>query len=126
MPNQYLYLSSKNSENHADFNCDLPNGLRILPYSQLRVLSCRLNIDANVLTIDSTNNVFYLGIDHWNKQGAIIPLLPITMVNGEYDITQATADSDFCAMLKEQIDNMLYFHIASSVVVLQCRLLTVN
>ena len=107
MPNQYLYLSSKNSDNHADFNCDLPNGLRVMPYSQLRVSSCRLNIDPNVLTIDSTNNVFYLGIDHWNKKGAIIPLLPITMVNGEYDITQATADSDLCAMLKEQIDNAL-------------------
>ena len=107
MPNQYLYLSSKNSDNHSDFHCDLPNGLSIMPYSQLRVLSCRLNIDPNVLTIDSTNNVFYLGIDHWNKKGAIIPLLPITMVNGEYDITQATADSDLCAMLKEQIDNAL-------------------
>ena len=107
MPNQYLYLSSKNSENHADFNCDLPNGLRILPYSQLRVLSCRLNIDANVLTIDSTNNVFYLGVDHWNKQGSIIPLLPITMVNGEYDVTQPTADSELCDMLKEQINKAL-------------------
>ncbi len=51
MPNQYLYLSSKNSENHADFNWDLPNGLRIMPYSQLRVLSCRLNVDPNVLSI---------------------------------------------------------------------------
>ena len=38
MPNQYLYLSSKNSDDHADFNCDLPNGLRVSPYSQLRVL----------------------------------------------------------------------------------------
>ena len=37
MPNQYLYLSSKNSDDHADFNCDLPNGLRVSPYSQLRV-----------------------------------------------------------------------------------------
>lgn len=107
MPNQYLYLSSKNSENHADFNCDLPSGLRITPYSQLRVLSCRLNIDPNVLIIDSTNNVFYLGIDHWNKNGSIIPLLYIAMVKGEYDVTQSTADSDLCAMLKEQIDKAL-------------------
>ncbi len=31
MPNQYHYLSSKHSDNHADFNCDIPNGLRIMP-----------------------------------------------------------------------------------------------
>ena len=107
MPNQYLYLSSKNSDDHADFNCDLPNGLRITPYSQLRVLSCRLNVDPNVLSIDSTNNVFYLGIDHWNKNGSIIPLLYIAMIKGEYDVTQPTANSDLCDMLKEQIDKAL-------------------
>jgi hypothetical protein len=107
MPNQYLYLSSKNSDDHADFHCDLPNGLSIMPYSQLRVLSCRLNVDPNVLSIDSTNNVFYIGIDHWNKNGSIIPLLYIAMIKGEYDVTQPTADSDLCAMLKEQIENAL-------------------
>ena len=96
MPNQYLYLSSKNSENHADFNCDLPNGLRIMPYSQLRVLSCRLNVDPNVLSIDSTNNVLYIGVDHWNKNYGIIPLLPITLIKGDYDVTQPTNVSDLC------------------------------
>jgi hypothetical protein len=78
-----------------------------MPYSQLRVLSCRLNVDPNVLSIDSTNNVFYIGIDHWNKNGSIIPLLYIAMIKGEYDVTQPTADSDLCAMLKEQIENAL-------------------
>ena len=107
MPNQYLYLSSKNSENHADFNCDLPNGLRIMPYSQLRVLSCRLNVDPNVLSIDSTNNVFYIGVDHWNKNYGIIPLLPITLIKGDYDVTQPTNVSDLCQMIKTQIDNAL-------------------
>jgi hypothetical protein len=94
MPNQYLYLSSKNSDDHADFNCDLPNGLRVSPYSQLRVLSCRLKVDPNVLVIESTNNIFYLSIDHWNKIYGIIPLLPITIIKGEYDITQPTSVSD--------------------------------
>ena len=107
MPNQYLYLSSKNSENHADFNCDLPNGLRITPYSQLRVLSCRLNVDPNVLSIDSTNNVFYLGVDHWNKNYGIIPLLPVTLIKGDYDVTQPTSVSDLCQMIKKQIDYAL-------------------
>ena len=107
MPNQYLYLSSKNSENHADFNCDLPNGLRIMPYSQLRVLSCRLNVDPNVLSIDSTNNVFYIGVDHWNKNYGIIPLLPVSLTKGDYDVTQPTNVSDLCQMIKTQIDNAL-------------------
>ncbi len=107
MPNQYLHLSRKNSGNHADFNCDLPNGLRIMPYSQLRVISCRLNVDPNVLSIDFTKNVFYIGVDNWNKDYGIIPLLPITLTKGDYDVTQPTNVSDLCQMIKTQIDNAL-------------------
>jgi hypothetical protein len=78
-----------------------------MPYSQLRVLSCRLNVDPNVLSIDSTNNVFYIGVDHWNKNYAIIPLLPVSLTKGDYDVTQPTNVSDLCQMIKTQIDNAL-------------------
>jgi hypothetical protein len=70
-------------------------------------LSCRLNVDPNVLVIDSTNNTFYLSIGHWTKYYGIIPLLPTTLIKGEYDITQPTSVSGLSQMIKAQIDYAL-------------------
>lgn len=106
MPNKYLYLSSENSNDHAEFECDLPNGISITPYSQLRVLSCRLNIDKNIVTIDDSNNIFYISVDHWTKLNSTIPMLKVTLEKGEYDVT-STTNSQLAEMIENKINEVL-------------------
>lgn len=86
MRNKYIYLSSLDSNNHADFEVNLPKQLMIAPYSQVRCVSARINPSDNFIEIDDTNDLFYVGIDHWNKVASSAPLLPIQMNEALYNL----------------------------------------
>lgn len=86
MRNKYIYLSSLDSNNHADFEVNLPKQLMIAPYSQVRCVSARINPSDNLIEIDDTNDLFYVGIDHWNKLASSVPLSPIQMNKALYNL----------------------------------------
>ena len=92
MSNKYIYLSSLGSRSHSDFEVNFPTQLQIKPYSQVRCISCRVNPSDNLLEIDETNDLFYVGVDHWNKKNCNIPLLPIRMRKGLYDLEDGDND----------------------------------
>ena len=108
MSNRYFYLSSLGANNHSDFECTLPEQVVISPYSQVRCISCRINPSDNLMEIDDTNDLFYVGVDHWIKKNACIPLLPVKMTKGLYDMMDG--DDDFLnlsAEIKERLDEVL-------------------
>ena len=108
MSNRYFYLSSLGSNNHSDFECTLPEQVVINPYSQVRCISCRINPSDNLMEIDDSNDLFYVGVDHWLKVNSCIPLLPVNMAKGLYDMVDG--DDDFLnltAEIKEQLDESL-------------------
>ena len=105
MSNRYFYLSSLGSNNHSDFECTLPEQVVISPYSQVRCISCRINPSDNLMEIDDTNDLFYVGVDHWIKKNACIPLLPVKLTKGLYDMTDG--DDDFLNLTGE-IKEKLY------------------
>ena len=108
MSNKYFYISSENSSDHANFQVDLPNNVRINPYSNLRVLSCRLNVPKNLVIVSNTNNSLYVGVDHWNKKNASIPLLPIQLDPNDYDMSASTSDdNDLAYSLTQKLNNAL-------------------
>ena len=86
MRNKYIYLSSLDSNDHADFEVNFPEQVIIAPYSQVRCVSARINPSDNLVEIDDTNDLFYVGIDHWNKVACSVPLLPIRMNKALYNM----------------------------------------
>ena len=108
MSNRYFYLSSLGSNNHSDFECTLPEQVVINPYSQVRCISCRINPSDNLMEIDDTNDLFYVGVDHWLKVNSCIPLLPVKMAKGLYDMIDGADDFlNLTAEIKEQLDKEL-------------------
>lgn len=90
MDNKYLYLSSLDSVNHSDWECQFSNQIMIKPYSQVRLISAHINIRPNSIVINKANNVFYVGVDFWNKMNSVIPLLPVIIPNGNYFINDVS------------------------------------
>lgn len=85
MSNKYIYLSSKESNNHADFTVQFPQNVMIKPHSQIRCVSCRVNPIDNAIEIDGDNQNFYIGVDFWNKiNNAQVPLIPVSLDQGLY------------------------------------------
>ena len=108
MSNRYFYLSSLGSNNHSDFECSLPEQVVINPYSQVRCISCRINPSDNLMEIDDTNDLFYVGVDHWIKKNSCIPLLPVKMTKGLYDMMDGEDDFlNLNAEVKEKLDQVL-------------------
>ena len=108
MSNRYFYLSSLGSNNHSDFECSLPEQVVINPYSQVRCISCRINPSDNLMEIDDTNDLFYVGVDHWIKKNSCIPLLPVKMTKGLYDMMDGEDDFlNLNAEVKEKLDEAL-------------------
>ena len=91
MSNKYIYASSLGCTDHADFEVHFPEQLIVKPYSQIRCISCRINPSDNLLEIDSTNDLFYVGVDHWNKENSVIPLLPIKLTHGLYNLIEGSS-----------------------------------
>ena len=115
MRNKYLYISSLDatngsgiSINHADFEVALPEQLIIQPYSQVRACSVRVNPSDNMTEVDDTNDTFYIGIDHWNKRESCIPLLPIRMTDGMYNLIDGTdPELSLDAMIEQDLEKEL-------------------
>ena len=115
MRNKYLYISSLDASNgsginidHSDFEVTLPEQLIIQPYSQVRACSVRINPTDNMTEIDETNDTFYVGIDHWNKIESCVPLLPIRMQHGMYNLLNGTdANLSLDAMIDEKLTEQL-------------------
>lgn len=115
MRNKYLYISSLDATNgsgidvdHADFEVALPEQLILQPYSQVRACSVRINPSDNMTEIDDTNDTFYIGIDHWDKRESCIPLLPIYMEHGMYNLLDGTdADLSLDAMIDKELTAQL-------------------
>lgn len=63
----------------------------IAPYSQVRYVLARINPLDNLIEIDDTNDLFYVGIDHWNKLASSVPLLPIQMNKALYNLEDVTS-----------------------------------
>ncbi len=99
MPNnKYLYLSSVNATNAADFQVNLPENLIIQPYSEVRAVSVRVNPDNNAINITNSNNRFYIGVDNWNKYNHAVPPLEVTLNKGVEGL------DDFAKSLEEAIE----------------------
>ena len=94
MDNKYLYLSSLGSTDHSDWECQFSNQIMIKPYSQVRLISAHIKVRPNSIIINDTNNVFYLGVDFWNKMNSVIPLLPVIIPNGNYFISEVSSMRD--------------------------------
>ena len=108
MGNKYLYLSSLGAPSHSQFECRLPNSITINPYSQLRVLSCRINLDDNLLEVSSENDTILIGVDHWLKRNCCIPLLPVQLSEGMYDIDNGNVNSlNLVAEMQTRIEEQL-------------------
>ena len=115
MRNKYLYISSLDATNgsgidvdHADFEVALPEQLILQPYSQVRACSVRINPSDNMTEIDDDNDTFYIGIDHWDKRESCIPLLPIYMEHGMYNLLDGTdADLSLDAMIDKELTAQL-------------------
>ena len=117
--NRYIYISSLDAPNHSDFIVNFPEQLKIKPYSQLRCVVCRINPSDNLVEIDDTNRLFYVGVDHWNKKNSAIPLLPIRMTKGVYNLEDG--DNNFLNLnaeiedrLAEQLQPYCYLRGGSS------------
>jgi len=58
--NQYIYFSSKNSDNpndaHSDFAVNFSNPIVIPPYAEVRCINCRINPNNNVYNIVKDEN----------------------------------------------------------------------
>ena len=102
--NRYIYISSLDAPNHSDFIVNFPEQLIIKPYSQIRCVVCRINPSDNLIEIDDTNRLFYVGVDHWNKKNSVIPLLPIRMTKGVYNLEDG--DNDFLNLNAEIEDKL--------------------
>ena len=110
MRNKYIYLSSLDSNNHADFEVNLPKQLIIAPYSQIRCVSARINPSDNLIEIDDTNDLFYVGIDHWNKLACSVPLLPIQMNKALYNLEDVNSAG---LALSQEIEDKLNAQLKS-------------
>ena len=102
--NRYIYISSLDAPNHSDFIVNFPEQLMIKPYSQIRCVVCRINPSDNLIEIDDTNRLFYVGVDHWNKKNSVIPLLPIKIAKGVYNLEDG--DNDFLNLNAEIEDKL--------------------
>lgn len=88
MNNTYLYLSSNGAENHSDFQVQLPNNLIFSPYSQVRLVNGIVSLNENEIEINDNNDKFYISCDFWSKVNSAIPLVPVVLTNGTYNIDE--------------------------------------
>ena len=108
MRNKYIYLSSLDSSDHADFEVNFPEQLIIAPYSQVRCVSARINPSDNLVEIDDTNDLFYVGIDHWNKVACSVPLLPIRMNKALYNMEDVNSPGlSLTGEIEEKLNDQL-------------------
>ena len=108
MRNKYNYLSSLDSSDHTDFEVNFPEQLIIAPYSQVRCVSARINPSDNLVEIDDTNDLFYVGIDHWNKLTCSVPLLPIRMNRALYNMEDTnSAGLSLTGEIEEKLNDQL-------------------
>ena len=108
MANKYIYASSLGCDDHADFEVHFPSQLMIKPYSQIRCISCRINPSDNLVEIDDTNDAFYVGVDHWNKRNSSIPLLPIKLDHGLYNLIDGSSSKlSLNAAIEEKVAEQL-------------------
>ena len=108
MANKYIYASSLGCADHADFEVHFPSQLLIKPYSQIRCISCRINPSDNLIEIDDTNDIFYIGIDHWNKENSVIPLMPVKLNHGLYNLIDGTSGQlSLNAAIQEKVAEQL-------------------
>ena len=106
--NTYFYLSSLGSNDNAVFECTLPEPVTIAPFSEVRCVSCRINPSDNLMEVDNTNDLFYVGVDNWAKVNSCIPLLPVKLTKGLYDMV--SGDDDFLNLtgeIKEKLEEAL-------------------
>jgi len=129
MPNnKYLYLSSTNASNGADFQVNLPENLIIQPYSEIRAVSVRVNPNNNLVVIDDTNNIFYMGVDNWNKTANAVPLMLINLDEGAYLSTsgsnpKANLDAQIIKQIKKTFQNLCFVRNGQSVTLTSNKLL---
>lgn len=109
MRNKYLYISSEgtSNSNHSDFEVSFPEVYEIAPKSEIRCVSCRINVPDNTIIISDKNNTFYLGLDYWIKQNSSIPLLPIVIQNNAFDLTEGTSVLDFNQAVQKAINKAI-------------------
>ena len=103
MSNKYLYLSSLNSNNHADFEVSLPSQVTINPYSEIRVVSAKLSPNPDQIGVKDSNNTFYVGCDNWMKRHCVMPLLPVILDEDGYEVTT----NDFSNEIQEKVEKAL-------------------
>ena len=78
--------------------------LILQPCSQVRACSVRINPTDNMSEVDDTNDTFYVGIDRWDKRESCVPLLPIRMKHGMYNLLDGTdPDLSLDAMIDEEL-----------------------
>lgn len=101
MDNKYIYFSSDGSDSHSDFEAQFANTITINPYSQVRMISAHVRINGNQVSIDDTNDKFYVGVDYWSNESAAIPLLLCVLEHGTYNM------DDFALCVQKSINTAL-------------------
>ena len=122
--NQYIYFSSKGSNEsvnqNSDFSVNFSNPLVIPAYAEIRCVNCRINPNNNTYNVVEGENdrlAFSIGkfwveeteepVDEKYQQNSF-PLFTVKLTEGNYDLNQGT-DKDFHlnAQIEHQINSQI-------------------
>jgi hypothetical protein len=116
--NQYIYFSSKGSNEsvnqNSDFSVNFSNPIVIPPYAEIRCVNCRINPDNNTYNVVEGENdklAFSVGkfwVDQDDDEQNGFPLFTVKLKEGIYDLSQGT-DKDFHlnAQIEHQINSQI-------------------
>lgn len=132
--NQYIYFSSKNSDNpndaHSDFAVNFSNPIVIPAYAEVRCINCRINPNNNVYNIvEGENDRLAFAVSKWwiEEDSGIntaptpstwlqspsvfqngFPLFSVKLTPGNYDLADGTDISyNLNAQIEHQINSQI-------------------
>lgn len=101
--NKYIYFSSENQNNHADFQINFQNPIKISPQSRIRCTNIRVNPNNNLIEVRADQNdrfVFSIGYPWTDNVATVNPFYLAVIPPGVYDLEGGSTASLTTAVQK--------------------------
>ncbi len=107
MSSKYLYCSSNDCHNHANFRVNFPEPVVIPKNAQIRLINCRLNLEDEDVVINELNNHLLFGLGNcWSSDGSS-GVYEITIPLGTYKTSNGSNQQHINFIVQREMNEVL-------------------
>ena len=107
MSSKYLYCSSNDCDNHANFRVNFPEPVIVPKNAQIRLINCRLNLEDEDVIINELNNHMLFGLGScWSMDGSS-GVYEITIPSGTYRTSNGSNQQHINWIVQREMNKVL-------------------